>query len=225
MLYCLTLLLLGNGVLDEFEVRGNKNKKILIEHSVNGMKSEVIVMSFRSLMAFSALQSWIPQVFRAFTVQLSSSVHLNGEIHSQGKIYGRNIWKPSPEFIDETFQISIWMHHLIGKTPYLSRYLHRLTSHKALSLVWWKIFETIQGCGFLFPNAHNCFHTWRPVYAFPSSEWKYQLIEGRPATYGSVLVQSLKFVYPCQEVVSISGSYVDHFFGKFLNVYFLVTTS
>ena len=53
-MFCLTLLLLGNGVLDEFEVRGNKNKKILIEDSVNGMKTEVIVMSFRSLRAFSA---------------------------------------------------------------------------------------------------------------------------------------------------------------------------
>ena len=29
-------------------------KKILIEDSVNGMKTEVIVMSFRSLRAFSA---------------------------------------------------------------------------------------------------------------------------------------------------------------------------
>lgn len=55
------------------------------------MKTEVIVMSFRSLMAFSALQSWIPQVFRAFTVQLSSIVRLNEKIHFQGKIYRGNI--------------------------------------------------------------------------------------------------------------------------------------
>lgn len=84
------------------------------------MKTEVIVMSFRSLRAFSALQSWIPQVFRAFTVQLSSIVRLNEKIHFQGKIYRGNIWKSSPEFIDQTFLISIWIHHVIGKTPYLS---------------------------------------------------------------------------------------------------------
>lgn len=74
-------------------------------------------MSFRSLRAFSALQSWIPQVFRAFTVQLSSSVRLNENIHFQGKIYRGNIWKSSPEFIDETFQISIECIMWSGKLP------------------------------------------------------------------------------------------------------------
>lgn len=187
------------------------------------MKTEVIVMSFRSLRAFSALQRWIPQVFRAFAVQLSSIVRLNEKIHFQGKIYRGNIWKSSPEFIDQTFQISIWMHHVIGKTPYLSRYLHRLTSHKAWAWFGGRYFKQSKSVVSFFPT--HCFHTWRPFYAFPSREWKYQLIEGRPATYGSVLVQSLKFVYQCQEVISISCSYFDHFFGKILNVYFLVTIS
>lgn len=134
-------------------------------------------MSFRSLRAFSALQSWIPQVFRAFTVQLSSSVRLNENIHFQGKIYRGNIWKSSPEFIDETFQISIWMHHVIGKTPYLSPYLHRLTSHKAWAWFGGRYFKQSKSVVSFFPT--HCFHTWRPFYAFPSREWKYQLIEGR----------------------------------------------